>query len=125
MSYPSELKYTKDHEWIKLEGKVGIVGVTSYAVEQLGDVVYLELPKVGQTFKENETFGTIESTKTVSDLFCPVSGKVVEVNQKMIDSPELLANDVYKEGWLIKLEVSGENKNLLSASDYESYIAGH
>lgn len=122
MKYPAELKYTKEHEWVKIEGKHATVGVTHYAIEQLGDVVYLDLPKVGATFKSHDTFGTIESTKTVSDLFMPLSGKVTEVNQAMVDSPENLAQDAYHAGWLIKVEMEGSPENLLSAEQYDQYV---
>lgn len=122
MSYPNDLKYTKEHEWIKIEGNNGIIGVTNYAIEQLGDVVYLDLPKVGAEFKAHDTFGTIESTKTVSDLFIPVSGKVVEVNTALVDTPESLATDAYKNGWLIKVEITSTTHDLMSAAEYENYI---
>lgn len=125
MSYPSELKYTKDHEWIKIEGSQGTVGVTKYAIDQLGDVVYLDLPKIGTSFQAHETFGTIESTKTVSDLYLPVSGKVTDVNQSIIDAPENLATDCYQNGWLLKIDVESESADLLTASEYEDYIRNH
>ena len=125
MTYPNDLKYTKEHEWIKIEGNTGTIGVTKYAIEQLGDVVYLDLPKVGVQFKAHDTFGTIESTKTVSDLYIPVSGKVVEVNTAITDTPENLAEDAYTKGWLIKVEMSETPNNLLSPSEYEDYIKNH
>jgi glycine cleavage system H protein len=125
MSYPAELKYTKDHEWIKIEGKQGTVGVTKYAIEQLGDVVYLDLPKVGAAFKAHETFGTIESTKTVSDLYMPVSAVVKETNQAVVDTPENLATDCYENGWLLKIELEDATSDLLTASEYEDYIRNH
>ena len=125
MSYPAELKYTKDHEWIKIDGKQGTVGVTKYAIEQLGDVVYLDLPKVGTAFKAHETFGTIESTKTVSDLYMPVSAVVKETNQAVVDAPENLATDCYENGWLLKIEIEDVTSDLLTASEYEDYIRNH
>lgn len=125
MSYPAELKYTKDHEWIKIDGKQGTVGVTKYAIEQLGDVVYLDLPKVGAAFKAHETFGTIESTKTVSDLYMPVSAVVKETNQAVVDAPENLATDCYENGWLLKIELEDATSDLLTASEYEDYIRNH
>jgi len=123
MSYPKELKYTKDHEWVKIDGNKGTVGVTKYAVDQLGDVVYLDLPKVGTTFEAHTVFGTIESTKTVSDLYLPVSGKVVAINQEVCDAPENLIKDVYEQGWLLKIEIANIPKDLLSATEYEEYLA--
>lgn len=122
MSFPAELKYTKDHEWIKLEGNLGIVGITSYALEQLSDVVHLDLPKVGESFKEGDSFGTVESTKTVSDLYMPVNGKVVEVNSNLVNQLETLQKDAYQKGWLVKIEISGDMSKLMSVKDYESYL---
>jgi glycine cleavage system H protein len=123
MSYPSTLKYTKEHEWILIEGDIATVGVTSYAIEQLGDVVHIELPKVGQSLSANEAFGTIESTKTVSDLFAPVSGTVTEVNSKLGSEPEFVAENPHTTGWILKLKVSATAENLMTAAEYEKYIA--
>jgi len=125
MTYPTELKYTKDHEWIKIEGNIGTVGVTKYAVEQLGDVVYLDLPKVGAQFKAHEAFGTIESTKTVSDLYLPVAGTVTHINASAVEAPESLSQDCYQNGWLLKIEIQGTPSDLLTASEYEDYIRNH
>lgn len=125
MSYPEDLKYTKEHEWIKIEGNKGTIGVTKYAIDQLGDVVFLELPKVGTQFKAHDTFGTIESTKTVSDLFIPVNCKIVEVNSAVVDAPESLAEDAYVKGWLIKVDITDTPNNLLSHTEYEDYIKNH
>ena len=122
MKLPQDLKYTKDHEWIQILGNIGIIGVTHYALEQLGDVVYLELPKVGTKFHAHASFGTIESTKTVSDLFLPADGEILEINQTVIDSPELLTKDAYNEGWLVKIKIQDLPKNLLTASEYENYL---
>ena len=122
MTYPSNLKYTKEHEWIKIDGKNGLIGVTKYAIDQLGDVVYLELPKLDSNFKANDTFGTIESTKTVSDLFMPVTCKVIEVNKSVVDNPENLADDAYEKGWLLKIEILETPTNLLNSDEYENYI---
>lgn len=122
MSYPSELKYTKEHEWIKIEGNKASIGVTKFAIEQLGDVVFLELPKVGTSFKANDTFGTIESTKTVSELYAPATFKVVEVNNELQDAPENLSEDAYQKGWLIKVEIDHVPTGLLSSTEYEKYI---
>jgi glycine cleavage system H protein len=123
MSFPKDLKYTREHEWIRLENGKATLGVTSYALEQLGDVVHLELPKVGSSFKAGSTFGTIESTKTVSDLYMPVSGTVVAVNSDATKKPESLVDDPYKAGWLLTLEYSKEDGELISAAEYEKYIA--
>ncbi|KAB8031024.1 glycine cleavage system protein GcvH [Fluviispira multicolorata] len=124
MSYPNELKYTKEHEWIKIEGNNATIGITKFAIEQLGDIVFLDLPKVGSSFKAGGNFGTIESVKTVSDLFMPVTCKVTEVNQSAIDSPESLSVDAYAKGWLIKVEIENVPADLLSAHEYENYVVG-
>lgn len=124
MDFPKNYKYTKDHEWIELQGTNATVGVTGYAVEQLGDIVHIELPAAGKNFKAGDSFGTIESTKTVSDLYMPVSGKVVEVNAAVKGAPESLQNDSYKNGWLVKIEMtnSSETSALLDAGAYEAFI---
>ncbi len=123
MSFPKDLKYTREHEWIRLENGKATIGVTGYALEQLGDVVHLELPKVGETFKAGSTFGTIESTKTVSDLYMPLTAKVTAVNTAATKNLEGLAEDPYKDGWLLQLEYSKEDGELISAAEYEKYIA--
>ena len=123
MTYPSELKYTKDHEWVKIEDGTAIIGITDYALEQLGDVVHIELPEEGEEFDGGATFGTIESTKTVSDLYMPLTGKVTAVNKDLEDNLETLADSPYKSGWLIKVAVSEQSEELLSAADYEKFIA--
>jgi glycine cleavage system H protein len=123
MTYPKELKYTKEHEWVRIEGTKAVVGVTQYALDQLGDVVYLELPKVGSTFKAGEVFGTIESTKTVSDLYVPVSGRVTEINAVAVETPEGIAEGVYTSGWLIQFEGIEVPNNLMSAAEYEAYVS--
>jgi glycine cleavage system H protein len=106
MNFPSDLRYTQEHEWIKIEnGNVALIGITEFAQSELGDIVYVEIETVGQELASNEVFGTIEAVKTVSDLFLPVSGKIIEVNQALANSPELVNNSPYEEGWLIKLEV--------------------
>jgi glycine cleavage system H protein len=122
MSYPTNYKYTKEHEWVKIEGTAGIIGVTKYAIDQLGDVVYLDLPKIGSTYQAHDTFGTIESTKTVSDLFMPVAGKVTAINQNVVDAPEILTKDAFEAGWLIKVEITSLPNDLLSHTEYEKYI---
>lgn len=127
-AYPDNLKYTKEHEWLKLEGNQGTIGITKFAIEQLGDVVYLDLPKVGKEVKQGEAFGTIESTKTVSDLYSPVNGKVTEINQALIDSPEKISEDPHTQGWLVKIQISSQPTALMGSSDYETYLksdAGH
>lgn len=121
--YSNELQYTKEHEWIRLEGSHGTVGVTAFAIEQLGDVVHLDLPKVGAKFKAGESFGTIESTKTVSDLYMPVSGTVTEVNSALTNAPEDIAQDPHGKNWLIKVELDGTPANLMTADQYQKYIA--
>ena len=123
MSYPDDLKYTKDHEWVRVKGAEATVGITKYALEQLSDVVHLELPDVGATYKEGDSFGTIESTKTVSDLYMPVAGKVVDVNKDLLKRLEGLEADPYDKGWLVKVQVAQTSAKLLSAKDYEKFIA--
>jgi glycine cleavage system H protein len=123
--YPSDLKYTKDHEWARAEGGNRVrVGVTAYAVEQLGDVTLIDLPKVGTTLKAHDRFGDIESVKTVSELFSPVGGTVVEVNQALENQPELVNDAPYGDGWMIVLEVgnASELDGLMDAAAYEAYL---
>ena len=122
--YPNDLLYTKDHEWARLEGQVATVGVTRFAVEQLGDVTQVELPKEGETFKQGEVFGTVESVKAVSDLFAPVTGKVVKVNSPLQDSPEYVNEDPYDEGWMVQIELAqaDEAKGLMDAETYQEYL---
>ncbi len=123
-NYPDDLQYTKDHEWIRITGDTGRVGITFYAQDSLGDVVYVDLPKVGTTVKANEPFGSVESVKAVSELFSPVSGEVIEVNTKLADAPELVNSSPYDEGWMIVIRLSnpGEVDALLSAAEYEDFI---
>ena len=122
--YPEEYLYTKDHEWILVQGDIGIVGVTEYAEHELGDVVYVDLPAVGDTFEANEPFGSVESVKAVSEIFCPVGGEVIEVNSKLEDSPELINESPHQKAWMIKIRISSpeELKELLSAEEYEEYL---
>lgn len=126
---PAGLKYTKEHEWIKVEGNVGLVGITDFAQDQLGDVVFVELPAVGRVLKQHEQFGVVESVKTVSDLYSPVSGKVIAVNTDLESSPELVNQGPYDKGWMLKIELSNpaELDGLLDAAAYEAFIkeAGH
>ena len=117
---PKELKYTKDHEWIILDGDIATVGITDFAQRELGDIVYVEVESVGEMLKSDEVFGTVEAVKTVSDLFLPVSGEIIEFNENLDDNPELVNSDPYGEGWVIKLKVSDINDMnlLLSAEEY-------
>lgn len=128
-SVPADLKYTKDHEWAKREGNRVRVGITAYAQEQLGDVVFVELPKVGAKVTQKQSFGVVESVKAVSDLFAPISGEVVEVNGELPEAPETVNQDPYGRGWMILVGPSnpGEWDGLLSAAQYEQFIAqgGH
>jgi len=122
--YPDDRKYTKEHEWIKLEGDRGRVGITDYAQKQLGDVVYVELPKVGADLKPMQVFGTIESVKAVSELFSPVGGKVLEVNPELESKPELVNEDPHGRAWMMVIQITnpGELEGLLSAADYQKYV---
>ena len=125
MAYPTKLKYTKDHEWALVQGNKATVGITAFAKDQLGDVVYLELPEVGATVTRGQPFGVVESTKAVSELFAPVSGKVTKVNQALVDAPEGVNDDPHEKGWMVEIELSqpGETGDLLSAQQYEELIA--
>lgn len=122
MTYPANLKYSKDHEWVLIEGDKARIGITAYALEQLGDVVFLELPEEGDSFDAGVSFGTIESTKTVSDLYMPVSGKVTAVNNDIADDLEGLAASPYDKGWLITASIGSLPDDLMDAAGYESYI---
>jgi glycine cleavage system H protein len=121
---PEGLYYSKDHEWLKVEGETGTVGITDHAQSSLGDVVYVELPKAGETFAAHDTFGSVESVKAVSELFLPVGGEVTEVNESLNDEPEKVNSDPYGTGWMIRIKLSsrGEVDSLLSAAEYEDYI---
>ena len=125
MNVPKELKYTKDHEWLSLEGDVATVGVTDFAQSELGDIVYVEVETLDETLEKEEVFGTVEAVKTVSDLFMPISGEVIEFNEKLETNPEVVNEDPYGEGWMIKIRVSDENElnELLSADEYEGEIS--
>ncbi|NJK86612.1 MAG: glycine cleavage system protein GcvH [Bacteroidales bacterium] len=124
MNIPSELKYTKDHEWIKVTGNTATVGITDYAQGELGDIVFVEIDTVGETIGKEQAFGTIEAVKTVSDLFMPVSGNILEVNPKLESNPELINKDPYGEGWLIKisLEDAGQLNDLMTSGAYEQML---
>ncbi|GAB4377288.1 MAG: glycine cleavage system protein GcvH [Salibacteraceae bacterium] len=124
MNIPANLKYTKDHEWVKIEGNTAIVGITDYAQSELGDIVYVEIETQGETLAKEEVFGTVEAVKTVSDLFMPVGGEIIEVNGTLADQPDLVNKDPYGEGWMIKIKLSNpdEADQLLSDSDYKAEI---
>ena len=127
MSVPSDLRYTRTHEWVRKEGETVTVGITHFAQEQLGEVVYAELPEAGRTLDAGEELGTLESVKAVSEVFSPVAGEVVAVNERLEDEPGLVNNDPYGEGWLVKLKASGGEGDLLDAAAYEAFLAeeGH
>jgi glycine cleavage system H protein len=126
MNFPEGIKYTQEHEWIRLEGDVATVGITDFAQSELGDIVFVEVETVGETLGENEVFGTVEAVKTVSDLYLPISGEVLEVNEKLSDEPELINNDPYGDGWIIKLKVDNvaDVEKLMDAETYKSSV-GH
>jgi len=126
MNIPADLKYTKDHEWVKIEGDVVTVGITDFAQGELGDIVYVEVETVDETLKAEEVFGTVEAVKTVSDLFLPVSGEIIEFNTLLEDEPEKVNTDPYGEGWMIKIKCSdlSQINQLLSAEDYKTLIGG-
>jgi len=125
MNVPANLKYTKEHEWIRLDGEVAFVGITDYAQSELGEIVFVEVETVGETLREGKVFGTIEAVKTVSDLYLPVDGKIIEFNHKLEDAPELVNDDPYGDGWMVKIEISDPTQlnELLSAAEYEVVIA--
>lgn len=125
MSYPDTYKYTKEHEWVHVEGEMGTVGITDHAQSELGDIVFVELPKPGSKISKGETLGSVESVKAVSDIYSPVSGEVTEVNEALSTNPEKLNEDPHGNAWLarVKLSAPGEINGLLSAADYEKYIS--
>ena len=124
MNIPSNLKYTKEHEWIRVEGEVAYVGITDYAQGELGEIVFVEIETVGESLAENATFGSVEAVKTVSDLFMPMSGEILEMNAALEDHPELVNNDPYGDGWMIKVAINdlAELDTLLDATAYEALI---
>ena len=122
MNVPEELQYTRSHEWVRTEDDTATIGITDHAQDELGDVVFVELPEQGSTFDAGDSFGTVESVKAVSDLYTPIGGEVVEINETLNDSPEKINEDPYGEGWIVKLRVSDEGSELLSASDYEQFV---
>jgi glycine cleavage system H protein len=123
--YPEDLHYTKQHEWVRFSEGVGVVGVTDYAQKELGDIVYVDLPRVGTTLEQGKTMGSVESVKAVSDIYAPVSGEVVEINDALSTAPEKLNESPHADGWLVKIRLSarGEISGLLSAADYRKYVA--
>lgn len=125
MNFPADVKYTKDHEWIRVDGDVAYVGITDYAQSELGEIVYVDITTEGETVAKEEVFGTIEAVKTVSDLFMPVGGEVLEVNAELEDAPQLVNEDAYGKGWLIKVNISdpSELDSLLSSEEYQKLIA--
>ncbi len=124
MKYPENLRYTKEHEWVRVEGDLGIVGITDHAQQELGDIVYVDLPKVGASVEIGKSLGSVESVKAVSDIYSPVSGEIVEVNETLGQSPEKLNQDPHGAAWLVKVRLSAPDqlKTLLSASDYQAYV---
>lgn len=126
MNVPKDLKYTKDHEWVKINGEIATIGITDFAQGELGDIVYVEVDTLNETLEKEEVFGTVEAVKTVSDLFMPIDGKVIELNSKLDNNPELVNNDPYGEGWIIKIEISNNynNSSLLSAEEYRNLTQG-
>jgi len=124
MNFPSDLKYTKEHEWVRLDGETATVGITDHAQDSLGDVVYVELPEQGAAVTKGDAFGVVESVKAVSDLYAPLSGDVVEVNDAIVDSPEGINEDPYGEGWMIKVTASdlGDLEELLAPDEYEKFV---
>lgn len=124
MSLPKELLYTEEHEWVKKDGETYVIGITDFAQDQLGDIVFVELPEVGDKIEQGDSIGSIESVKTVSDFYAPVTGEVVEINDSLEDEPELLNSDTYEKGWILKVkDVSAEQiDGLLSSEDYEKVI---
>jgi len=125
MEFPDDVRYTKDHEWLRLEGNEGVVGITDFAQDALGDVVFVELPTVGATLSQGQTFGVVESNKTVSDLFAPVTGRVTAVNQELRDEPERVNRDPYGDGWMIRIVLGRRDEldGLLDAAGYRALVA--
>lgn len=124
MNFPADLKYTKDHEWVRLEGNVAYIGITDFAQRELGDIVYVDINTLGKDVAQEEVFGTVEAVKTVSDLYMPIAGEVVEMNSKLDANPELVNSDPYGDGWMVKVNVSNaaDVASLLSAEDYQSLV---
>jgi glycine cleavage system H protein len=125
MKFPEDCLYTKQHEWVRVSGDVATVGISDHAQKELGDIVFVELPKVGDAFDTNEPFGNVESVKAVSEVFCPVAGEVLEINQELVGSPQWVNQDPYGDAWFIKLKISNpeELRELFNAKEYEEYVA--
>jgi glycine cleavage system H protein len=125
MNFPEQLSYTKDHEWVKIEGDIATIGITDFAQRELGDIVFVEIETFGKTINQHDVFGTVEAVKTVSDLFMPISGQVIEINKGLDTAPESVNNDPYGAGWMVKVKMNnlGEVDGLMSAADYASSVA--
>ncbi len=126
MNIPQELKYTKDHEWVKIDGNIATIGVTDFAQGELGDIVYVEVETVGESMEREEVFGTVEAVKTVSDLFLPLTGEIIEFNESLEDTPEKVNTDPYGDGWMVKMKISDEDElaGLMSPEEYKELIGG-
>jgi len=124
MNFPEDLKYSKEHEWVRMSGNIATIGISDYAQDQLGEIVFVELPDEGEEFEKDDAFGVVESVKSVNDIYAPLSGRIVEINDPVVDSPEIMNEDPYAEGWLVKIEISDPKElgELMSAKDYEAYI---
>ncbi|HZH99102.1 MAG TPA: glycine cleavage system protein GcvH [Fimbriimonadaceae bacterium] len=122
MNVPGDLKYTKSHEWVKIEGETATIGITDFAQSELGDVVFVELPNVGRSLQAGDTFGSVESVKTVSDVYAPVAGEVIETNEKLGAQSELINSDPYGDGWMVKIRLSGSPDGLLDADAYQASL---
>jgi glycine cleavage system H protein len=124
MNFPEELKYTKDHEWVRIEGGIAVIGITEFAQRELGDIVYVEVETIGETIATGEVFGTVEAVKTVSDLFMPIDGEIIEFNEELESSPELVNESPYDQGWMIKVKITGDisNSDLLSPEEYSELV---
>ena len=126
MNFPQDLKYTKDHEWVKVDGDIATIGITDFAQSELGDIVYVDIDSIGETIEKEQVFGTVEAVKTVSDLFMPVSGELMELNPILEKQPEMVNKDPYGDGWMVKIKISNpsELSGLLSSADYQSVVGG-
>ncbi|HEK85092.1 MAG TPA: glycine cleavage system protein GcvH [Candidatus Aminicenantes bacterium] len=124
--YPENLFYTKDHEWIKVEGEEAVIGITDFAQKQLGDIIYVDLPAVGKSLEAHQAVSSVESVKSVSDVYCPVSGEVTAVNSELAQNPDLLNKDPYGQGWIVRIKIKDKSElnKLMKASDYEKYVEG-
>lgn len=124
--YPENLYYTKDHEWLRVEGEEAVIGITDFAQKQLGDIIYVDLPQVGKTLEAHQTICTVESVKSVSDVYAPVSGEIIEVNNELQQTPDLINKDPHGQGWIVKIKIKDKSEinNLMKAADYEKYLEG-